>query len=339
MLGSKLQWRFALCVVSVPVIVLAGGCSSSGPSSSPSEQQSTSHQTSTPNASASAAPSPVKVTSGILALSSVGNKRIYSFIDPNSGQYSEAVTFTIPTTGSVQGSSFQALAASPDLTKFAVNETVNGQSAAGWIDPSGKFTAVTTSAATGPFGGNPPSYTAIGFDGAGNYYYKQNSQGATYTEVDEVPAGSTSNAQKVTVTPPDAADHGAALNSDGSLLFGCTNMTGNWLDANTRVMAIAPGTQIAKVALAGLGPGGCPNTPATNEVTLLPTTNTAQVHDPVANADGTKVAFFYDDPDRVKHNFPTVYIVGTDGKSQPTLVNLSESDAKKLQVPTLLSWS
>jgi hypothetical protein len=279
------------------------------------------------------------VTSGILALSSVGNKRIYGFIDPNSGQYSEAVTFTIPATGSVQGSSSQALAASPDLTKLAVTSMTNGQSAAGWIDSSGQFTAVTTSAAPGPFGGNPPSYSAIGFDGAGNYYYKQNSQGAMYTEVYEVPAGSTSNARKLTLTPPGAADRGAALNSDGSLLFGCENMTGNWLDANTMVMAIAPGTQIAKIALAGRQNGGCPITPASNEVPLLPTTNTAAVHDPVANSNGTKVAFFYDDPDKVKHNFPTVYIVGTDGKSQPTLVNLSESDAKKLTGATLLRWS
>jgi hypothetical protein len=179
MLGSRAHWRFAVCVVSVPVIVLAGGCSSSGPSNSPSEQQPTSHQaapdgagadqTSTPNASASTAPSPVKVTSGILALSSIGIKRIYGFIDPNSGQYSEAVTFTIPTNATEQGSSFGALAASPDLTKFAVTSMANGQSAAGWIDSSGQFTAVTASVAGGPFGGNPPSYSAIGFDGAGNY--------------------------------------------------------------------------------------------------------------------------------------------------------------------------
>jgi hypothetical protein len=349
MFGSRAHWRFAVCVVSVPVIVLAGGCSSSGPSNSPSEQQPTSHQaapdsagtdqTSTPNASASTAPSPAKVTSGILALSSIGNKRIYGFIDPDSGQYSEAVTFTIPTNATEQATSFEALAASPDLTKFAVTSMVNGQSAAGWIDSSGQFTAVTASVAGGPFGGNPPSYSAIGFDGAGNYYYQQNSQGAMYTDAYEVSAGSTSDAQKLTVTPPAAADHGAALNSDGSLLFGCENMTGNWLDANTRVMAIAPGTQIAKVALAGRENGGCPIAPASNEVTLLPTTNTAMVHNPVASPDGSKVAFFYDDPDRVTHNIPTVYIVGTDGKSQPTLVNLSESDAKKLTGATLLRWS
>ena len=56
-------------------------------------------------------------------------------------------------------------------------------------------------------------------------------------------------------------------------------------------------------------------------------------------SDGTKVAFFYHDPDRVKHNFPTVYIVGADGNSQPTMVNLSESDAKKLAFATFLRWS
>ena len=346
MLGSKAHWRFAVCVASVPAMVLAGGCSSSGPSTSPSQQQPTSHQaapgtagaqTSTPNASASAAP--VKVKSGILAMSSLGNKRIYGFLDPNSGQYSDAVTFTIPATGSAQDSYFKALDASPDLTKLALTSTVNGQSTAGWMDSSGKFTAVTTSRAVGAFGGNAPSYTAIGFDGAGNYYYKENSQGAMYTEIYKVRAGSTSNAQKLTVTPPGAADGGVALNADGTVLFGCENMTGNWLDANTRVMAIAPGTQIAKVALAGRDISGCPNTPASNEVTLLPTTNTAMVHDPVANSNGTKVAFFYDDPDRVNHNYPTVYIVGTDGKSQPTMVNLSESDAKKLIGATFLKWS
>lgn len=347
MVGLKAHWRFAVCVVCVPMMALAGGCSSSGQSSGPSPQQPPSHQAApgsggggqTPNAPGGGASSPVALTSGILALTSSGNVRTYAFVDPNSGKYSEAATFTIPTTGSVQASTFPAVAASPDLTKLAVTSMTNGQSAAGWIDSSGHFTAVTTSVATGPFGGNPPLYTGIGFDKAGNYYYKENSQGAMYTEVYKVPAGATGNAQKLTVTPPAAADRGVALNSDGSLLFGCDNMTGNWLDANTMVAAIAPGSQIAKIALAGRGPGGCPITPASNEVPLLPPNNTALVHDPVANPDGTKVAFFYDDPDRVHHNYPTVYTVGTDGKSQPTLVNLSESDAKKLTGAAFLRWS
>jgi hypothetical protein len=275
-----------------------------------------------------------------LALTNVtSNSRSYGFLDPNSGQYSEAVAFTVPTSPGTLASSFPQLSASPDLTKLAVTTMVNGQSAAGWIDSGGKFTPVTTSADLGAFGGNPPSYAAIGFDGAGNYYYKKNSQGAMYTEVYEVPAGSTSNAQKVTMTPPGAADHGVALNSDGSLLFGCETMGYNWLNANTVVMAMAPGTQIAKIPLSGRQNGGCPNIPGANAVPLLPASNTAKVHDPVANADGTKVAFFYDDPDRVKHNFPTVYIVGTNGTSQPTMVNLSESDAKKLTGATFLRWS
>ena len=350
MLGSKEDWRFAACVVLVPVLVLAGGCSSRGSSSSPSGQAQASHQpasggagpnqTPSPNAPARAAMSPVKLTSGILALTMASsNYRSYAFIDPNSGQYSEAVTFTIPTTPTTFGSSFPGLAASPDLTKLAVTSTLNGQSAAGWQDSSGKFTAVTTSADVGAFGGNPPVYAAIGFDGAGNYYYKKNSQGAMYTEVYEVSAGSTGNAQKVTMTPPGAADHGVALNSDGSLLFGCGTMGYSWLNANTVVMAMAPGTQIAKIPLSGRQTGGCPNIPGANAVPLLPASNTAMVHDPVANSDGTKVAFFYDDPDRVKHNFPTVYIVGTDGNSPPTMVHLSESDAKKLTGATFLRWS
>lgn len=286
--------------------------------------------------------SPGGAKSGILALTSVGNKRTYSFIDPNSGKYSQAVTFIIPTTGSVQPSTYPALAASPDLTKFAVSSMVNGQLMAGWIDSNGQFTAVTTAAAGGAFSGNPPSYSAIGFDAAGNYYYNKNSQGAMYTEVYKVPAGSTSNGQQLTLNPPNAADQGGvALNADGSLLFGCSNMDGSWLNADTRVTVIAPGTQIAKipVAPATAATGRCPYLPATNEVPLLPATNTAQVHDPVPNPDGTKVAFLYDDPDRVHHNYVTIYTVGTGGSSQPTLVNLSESDAKNLGAPALLRWS
>jgi hypothetical protein len=353
MVGSNRHWRFAVCIVSLAMVPSAAACSSGGqtvPSSSPAEQATTAQQaapsstrtgqpTTSSNASTSATPSAVKLTSGILALTSVGNKRIYSYIDPTSGQYSEAVTFTIPTAASAQGVALGPLAASPDLSKMAVTEMVNDQTATGWIDSSGQFTAVTPSTTTGPFGGDPPLYAAIGFDGAGNYYYKQISQGAMHTDVYEVPSGSTSNPKKLTVTPPSAADNGAELNSDGGLLFGCQNMTGNWLDANTMVMAIAPGTQIAKVPLAGREKSGCPITPATNEVTLLPTSNTAKVHDPVANPDGSKVAFFYDDPDRVNHNYLSLYVVGTDGNSQPTLVNLSESDAKKLTGAMLLRWT
>lgn len=335
MLGSKEHWRFAVCVVSVPLFVLAGGCSSGGSSSGSSGQGPTSQQGArggpVTNA-ATGAPSPGKVTSGILTMISNYDNRTYGFLDPNSGHYSEAVTFKIPNT---PGTSAGELGASPDLTKFPVTSMVNGQSMAGWIDPSGQFTAVTTSTTTGAFGGNPPVYSAVGFDGAGNFYYKKNAQGAS-TELYEVSAGSTGNARKVEVTPPNAVDDGVALNSDGSLMWGC-EMVGNWLDANTWVLAVAPGTQIAKIPITGRRKGGCPI--LGNQVPLLPASNTATVHDPVASPDGTKLAFFYDDPDRVNHNFPTVYTVGTDGKSQPTLVNLSESDAKKLAFAKMLKWS
>lgn len=267
----------------------------------------------------------------------VGSKWTYAFVDPDSGQYSEAATFTVPTGLSTGG--YPALAASPDLTKFAVSSMTGGHSAAGWIDSAGQFTSVTPTVTPGPFGGNAPSYNAIGFDKAGNFYYKQNAQGQRYTEVYRVAAGSTSDPQPVTLPAPGAADSGAVLlNSDGTLLFGCGGTPGGWLNADTWVMAIAPGTQIAKGAITR-GKTGCPTMAAKDEVTLLPTANTAMVHDPVANSDGTKVAFMYDDPDRVKHNFPTMYIVGTDGHSQPTVVNLSESDAKKLTGATLLRWS
>jgi Protein of unknown function (DUF2510) len=315
--------------------------SGSGPGAPSNEPGAEAPSGGAPRAPAAGAPaaSPAGANSGILVMNSYLHK--YGFIDPSSGKYSEAVTFHLPSTGPTPGSSYQfsthpELAASPDLTKFAVDLTALTQSAAGWVDSSGKFTSVTTPAAGGAFAGNPPSYSAIGFDKAGNYYYEKNSQGAMYTEVYEVPSGSTSNARQVSLNP-HANNHVVTLNADGSVLFGCENMVGSWLDANTRVLAIAPGTQIAKVAVTSHGPGGCPVTGT--QVPLLPSSNTALVHDPVANSDGTKVAFLYDDPDRVNHNFETVYTIATDGNSQPTMVNLSESDAKKLTGATFLRWS
>jgi hypothetical protein len=346
MVGSKAYWRFAVCVVCVPMTVLAGGCSSGGQSKGPSPQQATSYQAApgsvgagqtSPNGPANVAPGPVHLTSGIMTLSSVGNKRIYGFIDPNSGKYSEAVTFTIPSNGSVQASSFQALAASPDLTKLAATSTVNGQSAAGWINSSGQFTAVTTSVVEGPFGGNPPSYSAVGFDGSGNFYYQSYSQQSLHAQMFKLPAGATGNPQEVTAKGAQAAQLNAYLNYDGSMQFGC-NPVGSWLGPNAIVFVAGGATQIDKRLITGTDPStDCPAFGGhVQDTPLLPATNTVHLRDAVGNRDGTKVAFFYDDP---KQNVPSVYVVGTDGQSQPVLVNLSESDAKKLIGATLLRWS
>ena len=46
-----------------------------------------------------------------------------------------------------------------------------------------------------------------------------------------------------------------------------------------------------------------------------------------------------DDPDRVHHNFVSVYTIATDGESRPTMVNLTESDAKRLTGATFRRWS
>ena len=255
MSGSKEYWRFVICIVSVPAIVFAGGCSSNKPSSSPSGQGAASQQAtpgnpgagqgSMPNASATDAPPPNRVRSGILTYNSVGNKRIYGFIDPNTGAYSEAVTFTIPNSGSVQSSSFRALAASPDLSKLAATSTVNGQSAAGWIDSGGQFTAVTASVTPGPFGGIPPSYSAIGFDGAGNFYYQSSSQQSLHPQMFKLTAGSTSNAQEVTAKGAQESQLNAYLNYDGSMQFGC-NAIDSWLGPNAIVFVAGGATQIDK---------------------------------------------------------------------------------------------
>ena len=131
----------------------------------------------------------------------------------------------------------------------------------------------------------PAVYSAIGFDGAGNFYYKKKSQASTHSQLFELAAGSTTNAQEVTSAGTSAADSSAFLNFDGTMQFNC-NPVLSWLGPNAVVFQSGH-DQIYKHEVTGRTKQGCPI--EDNEVRLLPATNTVGVREPVGKPDGTQV--------------------------------------------------
>lgn len=237
--------------------------------------------------------------SGILVMSGgdVG------YVDPGTGKYTHISSF-----GTGAGDA-EALTLSPDLTRMAILKSVNdpnnplgGQARAGWIDTSGKFTAVSPAppAATDFQQSLPPRYSAPMFDGAGNFYY-WSTEGNTF-HLYKVPAGSTSNAQEVTPTPK--SQNNPLRNYDGTLNFGCPAIPGKWLGPDSR-MAVAPnigfpdsptspssGEVIAKYPLTQTS-DGCPWVDVTGQnKTKIFDLGIQNVDQPVASPDGTKIAFF-----------------------------------------------
>jgi hypothetical protein len=274
------------------------------------------------------------VTSGILTLTGTpGNVFTYGFIDPNSGNYSKVASFNV---SECVCSSGEQIFASPDFKRFAFTKNVGGHQDAGWIDTKGNFTDVTTHANPGAFGGRPTNFTAIGFDGTGNFYYEAIATQATDNDFFKLPAGSTSNPEKI--------QHGnlssAYLNQDGSVeipVKSCIQPI--WAGPNKMLDVPAAGyphgvgTQIDKVDAVKDTSTGCVK--SANPVPLLPKTNTTVVENAVSNRNGTQVAFKYD-----SQNLKTdLYIVTADGSSQPKKVPVADTiDGTPLAAVTLLNW-
>lgn len=259
-------------------------------------------------------------TSGILTLLNTG-KRTYGFIDPSSGEYSEVVSFD--SNGATVIDS--AVGVSPDLTKLAATKSADGQQSAGWIDSSGNFTQASPKVETGTFGGSPPSFDAIGFDDAGNFYYATHT-GTANSEAYKLAPGSTTNPQKVSSMLYSSM---GVLNYDGSMAVGC-EVSINWLGPNNSVTS--GGTQIYKETT-GRDAQGCPT--QTGNTPLLPKTNNVSVSNAVGNHDGTKVAFLYSGSTGSSSD-AGLYIVDADGSSQPTKVNVTDQSA--VSQMTFLRW-
>jgi hypothetical protein len=269
---------------------------------------------------------PSSVTSGILTQIFDTGKLTYGFIDPKSGAYSKIGSFSCESSCDRGGDWSSADKTSPDLTKLAFSKDVQGHKEVGWIDTSGHFTDVTPTADAGAFGGKPPSYTVVGFDRAGNFYYTKGQQGA-HPDLYKLPAGSTSNAQKM-----ENGEFGTPIvNYDGTLDFvsgECHHVS--WLGGPTKIVE-AKGNQIVK-GDAVKSQTGCYS--LRNPVPLLPATYAAAVSDPVANRDGTQVAFKSSDGQTA-----ALCVVTADGASQPTKVNVPTHISENLASLTdLLQW-
>jgi hypothetical protein len=274
--------------------------------------------------------------SGILVQTSTGSTLNFGYIDPNSGQYTQAVSFS--SVGSAND--IPALALSPDLTKYAITRgDVRGdllrQTAAGWIDTSGNFTAVSP-LTTGH------KYYAIGFDAAGNFYYQSVSSDSG-NETFKVQAGTTTNPEKLTLSPKASAGR-ASLSGDGTVLFGCGAQE-NWLGPNTVVSVetrgvasssgIADYQTLVKVPVTGRDEDGCPVEGSTNGPGLLPENAGYTFHDSVVTSspDGSKLAFVGQNGDNQGQE--NLYILAVDGNSQPAVLNTSVGAGTL----TLVKWS
>lgn len=274
------------------------------------------------------------------------DKANFGYIDPSTGKYTAVSSFNLK-----EPDDPYALEISPDLTKYATSKAetpaggspLQSVSRVGWIDSSGKFTAVSPAPppATDFQRSLPPMYGTPVFDGAGNFYYSS-SQGEIQ-HLYKLPAGATSNPQEVTPTPQMKG--GVPLrNFDGTLNFACSwSMNGKWLGPDSLVAVIpniglstSPSTPssdylIAKIPIVTAS-DGCPATDSSNQ-------NAVQIFDigmqtvdqPVVSPDGTKIAFF-------NENTPGgLYVLDIKGNGKPTRI-AAKSDLN-LSNLKLIRWN
>jgi hypothetical protein len=301
---------------------------SSAPSSSSSEPapSSSSGPTSAPSSGPSVQASS-GVTSGILAVSGTpGDVFSYGFIDPNSGHYSKVASFDV---SKCVCSGTGQIFISPDFKKFAFTKNVDGHQDAGWTDTSRNFTDVTPHANPGAFGGRPLDFIAIGFDGAGNFYYQSKDN-----DYFKLSAGSTGNAEKILHDNRTFA----YLSYDGTVEFPIKSCIqpiwagpNKMLDVSGIGHTANTGTQIYKADAVEDTSTGCFK-PA-NPVPVLPATNTTTVENAVSNRDGTQVAFKFDN----QAGGVDLYVSATDGSSEPKKLTLSNINTP-LATITLLNW-
>jgi Tfp pilus assembly major pilin PilA len=289
-----------------------------------------------------------RISSGIVIVNNVNTtgKRTYGIIDPNSGTYSDVATFNPDQiTGHGNGTIMppQTLAASPDLTKLAVTTSGRGKSDIGWIDTSGNFTGITAE----PTASSSEGMISIGFDGAGNFYYWTGKVLSHDAEIFEVPAGSTTNSRKIKSEAGSEDYHGAWIDYDGSMHFGCDpqtqpNAVVTWFGPDSMLKRYSSG--INKAEVTGRDQKGCLK--LGQEIPLW--SSGFDISGAVASHDGTKVAFRGRKVISTTVNpgsYPSVtysdagiYIAAADGSGQPTKLNVSNLTSQQLAAMILLKW-
>lgn len=255
----------------------------------------------------------------------------FGVVDPDSGSYTEVTKFKVSDPVLVPN-----VAASPDLTKFAVL----GSEGAGWIDTNGTFTSVTPDAT--PTG---PTNFSIGFDRAGNFFYGQE-VGHTGQVNDEIldiyrtPAGSTSRAQKVqsAVTLQDVK--AGWLDYDGTIHFGCkprqvdTSLPVSWMGPDA--ITVLYGNGVEKAPVRGRDEKGCLT--LGQQTKLTPEDTFGDFEDAVAKHDGSKIAFL------AYMSAPSMHSLGDQTPSQPvgaTSIFITDGNGQptRLNTPNLSNYS
>lgn len=319
------NYRVAAAVMAVCMCALAA-CSPNGAKSSPSTSQGDKPSGPTASTDNSLPPSASPSSATGLMLESKDPSHVeIGFIDPVSGRYHQAVNFS-----NIQDASggtldlSQDIRLAPDLSRYAVARQITfGVMHAGWVDAGGNFTDINAGTDPGPFGGMPPSFLPIGFDGQGNFFYFYQG-GATEPKVFEVPAGQTTGAK-----PTDKSFNYVnyiTRDKSGNLqdLSVCRDAT--ILNANEYLYS-PDTTQIYRISSEDALNGGCGRR---GGVPLLPTTNTTtMVVSRAANSEGNSVAFLSLD---TLHQQNGLWTVGVGG-GQPTQLQLTGINLQVLGPP------
>ncbi|CAM2905907.1 hypothetical protein [Skermania piniformis] len=208
---------------------------------------------------------------------------------------------------------------SPDGSLIVATKTVRGETHAGWVDRSGKFTDVTA-AVSGTNDFRPPAkHEPFGFDRAGNYYYTDRAAETGYPPI-----------LRVAIERPDAAtDTGSTYNASGfrgdyvwtangelwtkdrgPLPSGYTYCTLSnrvyWIDDHRFVAGDGLGSNLYVGELSAIRDEG---SSCTNGATkLLPEGAALRLGDAVANPAGDSIAFYADTRD-----FSGIYRVPVSG--------------------------
>lgn len=266
--------------------------------------------------------SPLSTAAGIVVVSFEDpSSPVVGFIDPTSGRYSQGATLNIsPQSFGVADRGNVRLA--PDWSRYAVTRQIGDIAHAGWVDPQAKFTDVT---AESPPPGGATGFDAIGFDGIGNFFYRASNQ--DQSTIYEVPNGQTGGGQPVPYLPT-AADIVFKRDGAGRLVDvpACPTFASDWISP-TEYLHVS-GTQIYRTNVADTP--GLKDCDAPVGTPLLPADNASPVSDPVASADGTKVAYVRDGGE--------LWTVDAKGGASPVRLNVSGVDIASTKT-VLAGWT
>lgn len=320
--------------------LLVAGCSSSSDEPVPpatAAQSSEQPQSET----AGVDPSPVvpvqTVRSGLVVETRNDQRVTIGFVDPQTGNYSKHAVFE-----NVDFYKDETLLDShdirlaPDLLRYAV--TRKNSNTVGWVNEDGSFTDVTPEGVpSGPFDGPAPAYQAIGFDGAGNFYFTEQRDLDVAWYVVKASDGSRVAAAEPLDPPGNLKGKRTsdiARNGAGELYarkWSCGKNRGPYISLDRA--ALIPDMRndytdrtliVRKVDEEGCGVG----TPA-DKVSLLPEANESRISNPVGSPDGQHVAF--------RRNVSELWITDSNGGGAPREVELNGIDLD--ESTTLVGWT